>query len=587
MGRLGRMRVWLIAIIAIGSLAGGISAWAMAARMEVATGPARGTFVARHATGPSHTGTAGKKNVKRKGPACTKPPAKKKHKPKKKPVTKKAVRARAATRALSAATGAKPKPKGKTKAKKKPLCHSCPPPCKPHKKCSRPARCRKPPAKPRPPAKPPIGTAPAPAPPAGPVPTPTPTPTPALGPIGAPGPPVKCTSTLSTGSSIEGALAIAPPGSVVCLNAGDYGSVTLSGIAPAGNITLAPTPGAAVTFEELTLTGDPNSNLTIQGFNIPGGVQDVSGTPGGLVFQYNTISHIAQGYGFYFDANGNGGSNTQNGVRILHNQIDHVGECLAVTRGTDQERTFTFAGNVCGPGIGYGDTSSTQPGHYIEIGGVTGIAVDNNAFLGPADPNASTAGLHLNVFHVFGGSSDVDFSSNILWHTQTVGQALLIQEGRFDNVSINNNLDVEDPSCDNGNSNCTSYAFWTADVHGLSFQNNTVVDSYWGVILTISQTSEDYTGGTGYTVAHNVVVGTADNADLSYGDCSSSCVFDYNVTDDPSSKLGGSTHYAAGWAPRWATTSWTPTTPYSRPPSGYYQPAGLAFSAGYQGTTGP
>jgi hypothetical protein len=405
--------------------------------------------------------------------------------------------------------------------------------------------------------------------------------------VGAPGPAANCNVTLSVGANIQGTLSQAGAGTVVCLNAGNYGSVTLSGIAPSGNVTLAPAPGATVTINDLTLTGAPSSNLTIQGFFIPGGVDDETGTPGGLVFQYNTISHHAHGYGFYFDAGGNGQDGTQTGVQILDNQIDHVGECLAVTRGTDQERAFTFSHNVCGPGIGYADTVSTQPGHYIEIGGVTGVTVDNNAFVGPADPNAAPVGLHLNVFHIFGDASDVDFSNNILWHTQSIGQALLFQDGHFDNVTINNNLDVEDPACATAGGNCTSYSFWTSDAHGLSFQNNTVVDSYWGMLLTESQTSNDYNGGTDYTVAHNLAVQTADGPDISYGECVSSCLFDYNVTDDGSAEQAGSTHNVVNWKPSWSSTSWTPTLPYSPPPAGYYQPTGLPFTAGYTGSIGP
>ncbi len=550
------MRAWTIAVVVLVCAAGTVSASADGGRR--AGGLAR--VSAMSASTLSKAGKpAAKQKAKHRNPACT-------HAKKKK--AKPGARAKAKARTRHHARHRK---------RRKTSCRPCPPPCRAHHKCKKPpARCRHKRPTTHPPTKQPSPGPPPPV--AAPVP---------LGPIGAPGPAVACTETLSPGASIQSALSRAGPGTVVCLNAGNYGNVTLSGISPSANVTLAPVPGASVTFAQLTLTGSSNANLTIQGFNIPGGVQDVTGTPGGLVFQYNTISHNAAGYGFYFDANGNGGNNTQNGVRILNNQIDYVGECLAVTRGTAQERTFTFSHNVCGPGIGYGDQSSTDPGHYIEIGGVTGISVDNNAFLGPADPNASNIGLHLNVFHVFGDSSNVDFSGNLLWHTQTIGQALLLQEGHFDNVSINNNLDVEDPSCDNANSNCTSYAFWTTDVHGLSFQDNTVVDSYWGVILTIYQTSADYKGGTGYTITHNIGVGTADNADLSYGDCATACFFDYNVTDDSSANQGGSTHYVTGWTPRWGTTSWTPTVPYSRPPAGYYQPVGLPFSAGYQGTPGP
>jgi hypothetical protein len=405
--------------------------------------------------------------------------------------------------------------------------------------------------------------------------------------VGAPGPAAACTVKLSVGANIQGTLSQAAPGTVVCLNAGNYGSLTLSGIAPSGNVTLAPVPGATVTINDLTLTGNPSSNLTIQGFFIPGGVDDETGSSGGLVFRNNTISHKAAGYGFYFDAGGNGAGGTQTGVQILNNQIDHVGECLAITRGTDQEQAFTFSHNVCGPGIGYDDTSSAQPGHYIEIGGITGVTVDNNAFVGPSDPNAAPVGLHLNVFHIFNGASNVDFSNNILWHTDSIGQAVLFQDGHYDNVTINGNLDIEDPSCATSGGNCTSYSFWASDAHGLSFQNNTVVNSYWGMLLTESQTSDDYNGGTGYTVAHNIAVNTIDGPDISYGECVSSCLFDYNVTDDASAKQGGSTHNVVNWKPNWTTTNWTPATPYSPPPAGYYQPTGLPFTAGYAGSIGP
>jgi hypothetical protein len=99
--------------------------------------------------------------------------------------------------------------------------------------------------------------------------------------VGAPGPAAACTVKLTVGADIQGILSQAAAGTVVCLNAGNYGEVTLSGIAPPGNVTLAPTPGATVTFTALVLTGAPSSNLTIQGFFIPGGVVDATGTPRG------------------------------------------------------------------------------------------------------------------------------------------------------------------------------------------------------------------------------------------------------------------------------------------------------------------
>lgn len=112
---------------------------------------------------------------------------------------------------------------------------------------------------------------------------------------------------------------------------------------------------------------------------------------------------------------------------------------------------------MCGPGIGADATVSSGASHYLQIGGITGSTAQNNSFLGPMDRNYENAGLHNNVLHVFGGSSNIDFSSNLMWHTQSRGQAILLEEGHLNDVAINNSLDVENPSCDVA-SNCSGYA---------------------------------------------------------------------------------------------------------------------------------
>lgn len=389
---------------------------------------------------------------------------------------------------------------------------------------------------------------------------------------GAPGPSVSCTSTLDTGSDLEGALSEARAGDVICLQAGDWGDVTLSNISPAGDVTLAAAPGQQVHVGSLTIQGQsdspsPTDNLTVRGLFIDGGVQDLTDTSGGLVFEHNTISRIRQGYGFYFNSDGNGGSHAQSGVVIRDNRIDRVGECLAIS-GTAHD--FTFSGNVCGPGLGYGDTASTQPSHYIESGQIDGLAVTGNTFLGPSDPNSDTADLHLNVLHLFGGGKDVTFSHNLLWHTQARGQAILVQEGQFDDIRIEDNLDVEDPACTE-HSGCDNYMAEVDNAHGLSFSNNTIVGAAFGVLLTASGSSGDYPTGSDYVVTHNIVVGEDGAPAISYGGCTSSCAFDYNVTGDGSAAQAGATHSVTDWTPTWA-------------PGDRFQPSGLPFAAGYSGT---
>lgn len=388
---------------------------------------------------------------------------------------------------------------------------------------------------------------------------------------GAPGPAVPCTQTLAPGADLQTALSAAGAGQVICLGTGDWGDVALSRVSPAGNVTLAAAPGQSVHLGSLTIEGQsdapsPTNNLTIRGFWIDRGVQDLTDTTGGLVFEHNTISRVRQGYGFYFNPDGNGGSHTQSGVKIVSNRISQVGECLAIV-GT--AHSFSFSHNVCGPGIGYGDTASTQPSHYIEVGGIDGLSVTANAFLGPADPGSNQADLHLNVLHLFGGARHVNFSGNLLWHTQARGQAILLQEGHFDDIRIDDNLDVEDPACGQ-HSGCANYMAEVAGAHGLSFQNNTVVGAAYGVLLTESDESGDYRTGSDYVIAHNVVVGASGAPAISYGDCSSSCVYDYNVTDDGTAAKADAAHSVTNWTPAWRSGS-------------QFQAAGIPFAAGYSG----
>lgn len=157
------------------------------------------------------------------------------------------------------------------------------------------------------------------------------------------------------------------------------------------------------------------SNRTIQRLHTDGGVADRTGSAGGLVFRYDTIDNVSRGYAYYFYAEGSSlGSYTQRGVQIHCNQIDHVGACLEVDGGSRMAFGFTFSHNVRGPGVGAGAVSGTWAAHYIQVGGISGMTVRNNAFLGPMDPGYQAAQLHNNVLHVFGDASGIDFSGNLI-----------------------------------------------------------------------------------------------------------------------------------------------------------------------------
>jgi hypothetical protein len=370
-----------------------------------------------------------------------------------------------------------------------------------------------------------------------------------------------CAETVSAASGLDAALSSAPAGSTVCLQKGTtFGNISFDTVS---------TKAVTVDGQGDTVGGvsvdAAISNLTIQGMNSQG--FNVLDPTTNITIQYSNVENIAQGIGVHLDSGGHGASGTITGTVIRYNQFDNIGSCLDDVR--DQTST-TFSHNVCGPGLGFGAKNSGDPGHYVQTGGEDNMVVDNNAFIGPPSPDSVSAGLHLNVFHDWGTSNHVDFSNNLLWHDGAIGQAILFQTGHFDNVTVDNNVAVEQGA---GGSN--AYAFWLDTTHTGSFNNNTTVDSYWGNLITIAQASSDYSGDTGLTVANNLTTGTTDNPD---------CGFSSDVTQ--STNYTGDGCSGKTFNGQWQTTSYAPSLPYSAPPAGWYQPSGLT-GVGYQGTVGP
>jgi hypothetical protein len=415
--------------------------------------------------------------------------------------------------------------------------------------------------------------------------------------VGAPTPAgVTCTQTLDVGADVERALSSASPGAVVCLNPGSWPAIALTGIAPAApGVTLAATPGQNVVVPGFTLAGSNTRNLTIEGFSItrPGngnnsGVQLLCGISGGVTLKYNTIENQPAGYGIYAYAQNCGPGHTQTGVSVEYNQIDHVGSGIQINGNDTEQLNWTISHNVIGPDIQDGGY-----GHYIEIGGVAGATINNNAFEGPPDPAFENPTSHLNVLHIDNGKRNVTFANNIMWHVDARAQTVLIQDTPMDNIDIENNLDVEDPACET-DAKCYTSPLTVYAAHGLRFKHNTYVNGAWSVSL--AQTGLGYPDPKNMTAEYNIVapvsaLGARTQPNFSDWTCKSLCVTDHNVSGDGSadSTLGG-TGNATNWTPSWTTTSWVPVSGpgYKPPPRGYYQPRGLAISgAGYQGHIGP
>ena len=69
-------------------------------------------------------------------------------------------------------------------------------------------------------------------------------------------------------------------------------------------------------------------------------------------------------------------------------------------------------------------------------------------------------------------ANHVDIENNIMWHTDSRAQTILIEEGQTNNVTIKNNLDVEDPA-NFTNSNIYTMAWDVNKSHGETIENNT------------------------------------------------------------------------------------------------------------------
>ena len=313
-----------------------------------------------------------------------------------------------------------------------------------------------------------------------------------------------------------------------------------------------------------------------------------------MTIEYNTIENQATGNGIY-SYPGSGGE-TANGVFILYNQIDNVGTGVEVDGDATESLNWTISHNVIGPNINYLDEADgSTGGHYIQIGGVTGATIDNNAFEGPQYYGTADTKSHLNVLHCFSfgptACTNLTFDNNILWHVQTRAQSILITDYDLTNIQLENNLDVEDPVCEPDTANCPASPWFIEKAHGITLLNNTSANAPWSINLgtcgdgCISDPS-------GYNAQDNIATGPPQQGQENYGSfvCTSSCTAQNNVSQDNSATSWGSgSGDVINWKPNWQTTSWTPNdgSPWNPPPQGYYQPVtggGVTSSMGWQGS---
>lgn len=356
--------------------------------------------------------------------------------------------------------------------------------------------------------------------------------------VGSAGEPATaCSTTLNPGANVQGALAAAAAGGVVCLNAGNWTAQTLTGLSPASpGVTLAAAPGAIgqVNMAGITTTGTVN-NLTVEGINFSDTFAVHAGA-NNIALKYSDFQHFPD-YAIELCAGCvNGGPSIDN-VTMSYNQIDYTAYCLRVA---SDGGNYTFSHNVCGPGIGEGGDSDD---HYIQAENNNNVTIDNNAFQGPANAAAIANGAHLNVTHQCG--NNLQFDNNILWRTNAVAQSLLWGDDcTVNGGEASNNLIIEAPSPD-------TYSLWIDNANNSSnvtFSNDTVVDSfgYGGIVNKLTP---------GFTAHYDLAANDGNNAYDGFTGCACS----NNASDDHTGELR--------WTPSWQSTTWTPNdgSPWNPP----------------------
>ena len=150
--------------------------------------------------------------------------------------------------------------------------------------------------------------------------------------------------------------------------------------------------------------------------------------------------------------------------------------------------------------------------------------------------------------------ANITFNNNIIWHSDARAQSVLIADDPLNNITIQNNLDIEDPACET-NSNCYTSPYFVEGMHGLTFQHNTSVNPAWSLVFGHVY-SYTYSDPQNMTAQYNITVpAPGDHGETNYGEwtCTHACATQNNVSADTSANtvLGGTGN----------VVKWTPTGP--------------------------
>lgn len=361
-----------------------------------------------------------------------------------------------------------------------------------------------------------------------------------------------CARTAAPGPGLSAALSKTPAGAVLCLRGGVYRGerVAAGATDKTAYVTIQPLPGEDAVFAG-ELAFDGARYLRLKGLTLRGGLR-FSPAASHVQLLGNDLSGV--GGIFLFGDSSEGGSIESVLIQgnVIHD-VDYAGPQQVYSgygiKSIGSQRAIAVRGN----------TIQSVAADYLQTDEANDWIVDGNTFLGPSLARGHP-GEHQDLWQVYAGGSNLEFTDNVVRRTGT-SQSLLLQmsypSNRFADVVVANNLFDRDSR---------GYSCQIYQVAGLVFRSNTIVGSRFGCLF---RRDESFPDGSGYEVDHNVFVEAARGADIGlesgvrgWGS------FDYNVSSDRSATGRNSVRR---WKPEWAGRVG-------------YRPLGLSFPAGYQPT---
>jgi hypothetical protein len=281
-----------------------------------------------------------------------------------------------------------------------------------------------------------------------------------------PPPSPACARTVSSVSSAASAVSAASGETAICLTAGAYGHLSLSG-AHSGNATVEPVPGSSVSLEGVSIAAN-SSGITVHDFTISGGVSLAAGD-----------SHITVDHN---DINGQGPGGDGEGVETLSvNCAAPNAPTYSGCTSTTPDTYLTINGNKI---HGYGEGNTEDAIHLNDWEHVTVTA--NDIY------NLEEHGNHTDALQSVFGGHYMTFAYNYEHDNQA--QGFFIKDGDASEVTVTENLFLT-----NNNLGDDEYNVQVFDTAGFTMTNNTVWDTQADIIRA-EGAAEALTA----TVNHNV-----------------------------------------------------------------------------------